>query len=155
MKFENKLEGDRSGALDNQVELRAGETSAEITINSHATNLKLGALSGDDIPDEQVPTTEFKLDIAASGASPRQLASSANGQVLLTAGPGRIRNELISGLSGDIIARLFSALNPFAEEEEYSNWNARFLPLISSLATARFQDSCCRARKSWWLVAVA
>lgn len=129
VKFESKVEGDRSGALDNKVELRAGETNAEITINSHATDLKLGVLSGDDIPDEQVPTTEFKLDIAASGASPRQLASSVNGQILLTSGPGRIKNDLIGRGSGDIFARLFSALNPFAKEEKYSNWECTILAI--------------------------
>jgi len=123
VKFENKVEGDRSGALDNKIELRAGETSADIKINSHATELKLGVFSGEDIPDEQVPSTELKLDIAASGASPRQLASSVNGQMLLTAGAGRIKNDLIGGLSGDIVSRLFSALNPFSEEDEFSNWD--------------------------------
>jgi uncharacterized protein involved in outer membrane biogenesis len=121
--LDNTLEGGRGGTYENKLELQASESSADLVVKAQATDLKLGALSGEDIPDELVPSTNLNLDITARGASPRQLASSTNGRLLLTQGPGRIKNELIGMLSGDLLAQLFSALNPLAQEEEYSNWD--------------------------------
>ena len=92
-------------------------------INTLAEDLKLGALSGGEIPAELVPASDFRLDITGSGGSPRQLASSIDGKVLFTQGPGRVKNDLIGKLSGDLIAQIFGALNPFAAEEEFSNWD--------------------------------
>jgi hypothetical protein len=121
--LDNSFKGGRAGDFENQVELLAGESSAELVVKAQATGLKLGALSGQDTPDELVPTTDLSLDITASGASPRQLAASTDGKLLITQGPGRIKNDLIGKISGDLLAQLFSALNPFSKEEEYSNWD--------------------------------
>jgi uncharacterized protein involved in outer membrane biogenesis len=118
----NSFSGGRGGKYENEVKLDASGTSADLTINTLATDLKLGALSGGEVPSELVPASDLDLDIAASGSSPRQLAASANGKVLFTQGPGRVKNELIGKLSGDVIAQVFGALNPFAEDEEFSNW---------------------------------
>lgn len=117
------FKGGRGGNFENTFELRVSETTANLTVDAVASELKLGALSGDGVSDEQVPTTELKMGVTASGASPRQLAASTNGRMLLTQGPGRIKNEFVGMLSGDLFAQLFSALNPFSADEEYSNWD--------------------------------
>jgi hypothetical protein len=91
-------------------------------ISAKARDLKLGTLSGPDIPRELIPASAVDVDITAAGATPRALASSADGKIVFTQGPGRVENELIGKLSGDVLAQLVSALNPFAEEEEFSNW---------------------------------
>ena len=123
IKFDNTFRGGRGGEFENNLELAVTDSTADLTIKALASELKLGAFSGEDLPDDLVPATGVDLDIAASGASPRQLASSANGRLLLTQGPGRIKNDLIGRLSGDLVAQLFSALNPFAKDEEFSNWD--------------------------------
>jgi hypothetical protein len=76
-----------------------------------------------------VPVSDLNLDITASGSSPRQMASSVNGRVLFTQGPGRVKNDLIGRISGDLIGQIFGALNPFAKEEEFSNWDCSIFAL--------------------------
>lgn len=122
LSLDNSFSGGRGGRYENNVEMDASGASAELTVKALAEDLKLGALSGDEVPAELVPVSDFDLDIAANGSSPRQLASSIDGKILFTQGPGRVKNELIGKLSGDLIAQIFGALNPFAAEEEYSNW---------------------------------
>ena len=121
--LENRFTGGRGGEYSNSVNLDASGPSAELTVKTLAADLKLGALSGDEVPTELIPASDFNLDIVASGATARQLASSANGKAVFTQGPGRVKNDLIGKLSGDLIAQIFGALNPFAAEEEFSNWD--------------------------------
>jgi hypothetical protein len=54
--------------------------------------------------------------------TPRALASSTDGRVIIKQGAGRVANNLVDAVSGDVIAQLFSALNPFSRQEQYTNW---------------------------------
>jgi hypothetical protein len=69
-----------------------------------------------------VPPVNISIELQSAGSSPRELASVANGRFLLTQGPGKIKNTAIGTISGDIFSQLFSSLNPFAKQEEFSNW---------------------------------
>ena len=48
------------------------------------------------------------------------MASSANGQVLLTQGPGRIRSGFIGMFGGGIFSELAGKLNPFSAQDPYT-----------------------------------
>lgn len=120
--FENSFLGQYGGEFDNRLGITTSDGKAELKITANARDLKLGLLSGPDIPQDSIPATALDVDISASGTTPRALASSVAGQAVLTQGAGRVKNELIETLSGDVIAQLFGALNPFAKEDEYSNW---------------------------------
>lgn len=129
-----------SNVVDGTVDLRAsgsgkgdGRAAIELLVNTEGKNadlhllfqfkdLNINIMSG-DVPAEQVPSTDLTIDVSAKGSSPHALASSANGRLLLTQGPGTIANDMIGKVSGDIIAQLFTALNPFAKDEEFSNWD--------------------------------
>jgi uncharacterized protein involved in outer membrane biogenesis len=88
-----------------------------------AENLKLGTWSGKGVPEDQIPTSNVAVEIQAAGGTPRKLASSTDGRIVLTQGSGRVKNDLIETLSGDVIAQLFNALNPFAKDEEFTDWD--------------------------------
>ena len=122
LELESRFAGPYGGGFENQLTLTTSGSDADMKISAKARDLKVGGLSGPDIPPELIPPTGLDIDISASGATPRALASSADGRFLVTQGAGRVKNELVETLSGDVIAQLFSALNPFAEEEEFSNW---------------------------------
>jgi uncharacterized protein involved in outer membrane biogenesis len=122
LEMESKFAGPYGGGFENHLTLTTSGNNADMKITAKARDLKVGRLSGPDIPPELIPATGLDVDISGSGATPRALASSADGRFLVTQGAGRVKNELIETLSGDVIAQLFSALNPFAEEEEFSNW---------------------------------
>ncbi|MGW8368112.1 MAG: AsmA family protein [Gammaproteobacteria bacterium] len=122
LEFANSFLGQYGGQFENRLDIRTSDGEADMKIITKARDLKLGLLSGPDIPQDLIPASAVDVDISATGASPRALASSANGKVVVTQGPGRVKNDLIESFSGDVIAQLFSALNPFAEEDEFSNW---------------------------------
>ena len=122
LEMESKFAGPQGGGFENHLTLTTAGGQADMKITAKARDLKLGMLSGPDIPKELIPASAVDLDITAAGATPRALASSVDGKVLFTQGAGRVKNDLIGKLSGDVIAQLFSALNPFAEQEETSNW---------------------------------
>jgi AsmA protein len=122
LELENSFLGQYGGQFENRLGIRTTDGQADMNVVAQARDLKLGVLSGPDIPQDLIPASAVDIDIRATGASPRALASSADGSVLFTQGAGRVKNDLIESLSGDVIAQLFSALNPFAEKDEYSNW---------------------------------
>jgi uncharacterized protein involved in outer membrane biogenesis len=115
------------GTFDNQVTVRVSDDDAELSLKVGVQDLRVGVFSGPEIPTDQVPPTSIDIDIVASGNSPRALAASSNGRILVTQGPGLVENSLIEGLSGDVIAQLFEALNPFAAQEEYTQWECSVL----------------------------
>jgi len=112
--------GDGRAGID--MLLKTKGANADLQFLSQLKNLNINVMSG-DVPAENVPSTDLTIDITATGNSPRALASSANGRVLVTQGPGTIANDMIGRVSGDIIGQLFTALNPFAKNEEFSNWD--------------------------------
>lgn len=118
----NTFDGEFGGKYSNQVELDASGEQATLSIDTGVRDLKLGLLSGPDIPTDQFPATNVDLEISAAGNTPRALAASTDGRFVLTQGPGTVENDLIERFSGDIIAQLFSALNPFADKEEFTKW---------------------------------
>jgi len=112
--------GDGRAGID--ILLKTTGSYAELQFLSQLKNFNINVMSG-DVPAEKVPSTDLTIDITATGNSPRTLASSANGRVLVTQGPGTVANDMVGRVSGDIIGQLFTALNPFAKDEEFSNWD--------------------------------
>jgi uncharacterized protein involved in outer membrane biogenesis len=55
-----------------------------------------------------------------SRASPRQMASGANGRVVFTQGKGRVKKGVIGVLGSDILSQVGSQLNPFSAEDPYT-----------------------------------
>lgn len=129
LELDNSFVGGRGGQFENRIELDASGSSADLKLKALASELRLGLLSGSDVADDLVPRSNLDLDIVAKGSSPRQMASSVNGRMIFTQGPGRVRNELIGRVSGDLVAQVFGALNPFAKEEEFSNWDCSVFAL--------------------------
>ena len=66
-----------------------------------------------------VPPLSVAMNIKIHGNSPRQMASGANGQLLLTQGAGRTKSGFISTFGGDVLSQLAQKLNPFAKDDPY------------------------------------
>jgi AsmA protein len=122
LNVDNTFDGKYQGQYRNDIRLQSSGNNASLRLDMVVKGLKLGMLSGSEIPVEQISATNVDVGLDAMGASPRALAASMNGKIVVTQGPGRTKNSIIGNLTGDIIAQLFTALNPFAEEEEFTNW---------------------------------
>ena len=76
-------------------------------------------LGNKDIARADVPPVGLAMDIKIHGNSPRQMASGANGHLLLTQGAGKTRSGLISAYGGGVVTQLAQKLNPFAKDDPF------------------------------------
>ena len=117
------------GSAEGNAVLTVAGGRIDLGIDFDASDLRLNIASGDVEDRAQIPPVGLSASLRSSGASPRALASAANGHVVFTQGAGRIANEAVGMASGDILAQIFSALNPFAKSEEYTSWNCTVVRL--------------------------
>jgi uncharacterized protein involved in outer membrane biogenesis len=118
--FSNSFRGPQGGRSVSNIALATGGKSATLDVDVNMRDMRLNLLSGDVAKASLIPPVDITVDMDSKGASPRALASSATGRVLITQGKGRIENNLLDKVSGDIVAQLVSALNPFAKEDSYT-----------------------------------
>ena len=118
--FEGRAKGGIEGTLDSAVKLKStSDGAADLKLDLAIKNLRAGLVTGDEIDPRLVPPTSIAANLQASGVSAHQIASSANGQVLLTQGPGKTK-DIFTMVGGDIFAQLASKLNPFSAEDPYT-----------------------------------
>lgn len=124
-----RFTGQHGGQAASHLRLVTDGKTADLRVAAGWRGLVLNLFSGEGADPADIPRTDLTLQITASGASPRQLASSVDGTALVTQGPGRLDNTLMSTLSVDLIAQLFTALNPLAKREKYSNLECTVLSM--------------------------
>jgi uncharacterized protein involved in outer membrane biogenesis len=124
------------GSLKGDAVLAVANKHADLNIDLSAQDLRLNLASGDVAPSE-IPPIGLSAKLRSNGSSPRALASSANGNLLLTQGKGRIDSAALGMVSGDVFAQIASALNPFAKNDKYTNWECTVVALkvVDGVAT--------------------
>jgi uncharacterized protein involved in outer membrane biogenesis len=129
LQFSNRFHGPEGGKSVSDIALTTSEKAAKLDINVNMRDLHVNLISGDVKEPSLIPPGGVTVDIKASGGSPRALASSANGRLLVTQGKGEMENDLLAMVSGDIGAQLFSALNPFSKDEKTTTLDCSILAL--------------------------
>ena len=116
-----RASGGYGGSLDGSASVApsSGATVA-LKVNLKLQDLRAGLASGDEVAPAEVPPTSLLADITASGATPRQMASSANGSLLFSLGPGRTGTGALTMVGTGVIGQLFGKLNPFAKEDKFT-----------------------------------
>jgi uncharacterized protein involved in outer membrane biogenesis len=121
------LDGTYGGKAVGDLKLNTSGDDATLAILVRAKDMRLAKDTEND--DIKIPVTDVTIDIESVGNTPRALAASSDGRVLLTQGPGQVENAMLSKISGDLLAQLFSALNPFAKDEKYTRWDCTVLSM--------------------------
>jgi uncharacterized protein involved in outer membrane biogenesis len=129
LQFKNRFAGPEGGTSVSDIVLTTAGGSAELGVNVNMRDLHLNLLSGDIKDKSLVPPIGVTLDLKSRGGTPRALASSTDGRVLLTAGKGQIENNLLATVSGDVFAKLFSALNPFSKTDPFTTTDCTIVSL--------------------------
>lgn len=77
---------------------------------------------------------EFAFNLNMSGASLRDLAAAANGEVQLSVGPAKASSAFVN-TSGDFLVSLFDAINPLQKNLDYSQLDCAvaYLPIRGGL----------------------
>ena len=127
--FKNRFAEPGGGTSASDIVLTTAGGAAELGVNVNMRDLHLNLLSGDIKDKSLVPPIGVTLDLKSKGGTPRALASSTDGRVLLTAGKGQIENNLLATVSGDVFAKLFSALNPFSKTDPFTTTDCTIVAL--------------------------
>lgn len=79
---------------------------------------------------------EFAFNLNMSGASLRELAAAANGEVQLSVGPAKASTAFVNA-SGDFLVSLFDAINPLRKNLDYAQLDCAvaYLPVRGGLVT--------------------
>lgn len=118
-KCDSANDGHAAGKI--ALETRDGKALVDTLVS--LSDFRMNAFLTGGISPVDVPPISVSLELKTTGSSPRELASAANGRVLLTQGSGKIHNNMMGMFSSDIVDQLVSALNPFARDEKFSNWD--------------------------------
>jgi uncharacterized protein involved in outer membrane biogenesis len=117
--FDLRAAGAHEGTLQGAGTLAPAEDgTANLDLKIDVADLRAN-LGNEDIARADVSPIGLAIDIRIHGKSPRQLASGANGHLLLTQGAGKIRSGFISNYGGGVISQLGQKLNPFAKDDPF------------------------------------
>jgi len=120
LRIRTRYQGSEGGKAVSDIALTTAASTARLDVEINTRDLRVNLLSGDVSDAKLIPPVNVTVDLQGSGASPRGLAASAKGRVLVTQGAGQIQNNLVGAVSGDIVAQLFRALNPFAKDDKFT-----------------------------------
>jgi len=118
---------------------RTNDTQADVQVSAIAEQYRLRPpIDGDGNPIDR-PPQDLKLELAASGATVRELAASANGSIDLRVGEGDIDNNFEGYLMRDMVSQVFSAINPMAKDEKFTRVNCGFVDIdvVDGVAISR------------------
>jgi hypothetical protein len=96
----------------------AGDGTVDLDMKFDISNVR-ASLGSEEIAPADVPPLGVALNITIHGSSPRQMASGANGHLLLTQGAGKTKSGFISAYGGGVVSELAGKLNPFAKEDPF------------------------------------
>ena len=117
--FDARAAGTHEGTLQGSGTLvAAADGTADLDVKIDIRDVR-ASLGNADIAPADVPPLGVLLNLKIHGSSARQMASGANGQLLLTQGSGRTKSGFIAAFGGDFVKQLASKLNPFAKEDPF------------------------------------
>lgn len=120
MSLDFRAGGAVQGTIEGDVRVLPSQRGADMTIKLNLRDLRAGLLAPPGEGSGKSPPTNVDLDVTASGASPRQMASGANGRIVFTQGNGHVKKGVFGVLGSDILNQLGSQLNPFSAEDPYT-----------------------------------
>ena len=99
-----------------------GRANVKFSARLNAAGIDLGELLKSVSGKEELKggRTEVVADLQASGQSPAKLASTLNGHVRVSMGPGRLNNRNLDDLLGDVFAGVINTIDPFYVKENNS-----------------------------------
>lgn len=110
------------GKIDADVRLDGSRSPAALSVKLDGKNIDWGQLLKQmEVTDAVVDSkAETHVQLQGNGGSVRALMAGLNGEVRIVVGKGRLHNKALDAIGGDIGTQVFSAVNPFAKKEEFT-----------------------------------
>ena len=113
-----ELSGDR-GMLSLPMTLQWRDDILDAHVAVLSQQIKLSILSS-SYDAEGLPVQRVRSQFRAQGDSPRALASTVNGYLLLESGPGKMNNSGIDRVFDSFTTQLLETINPFFNKDPYT-----------------------------------
>jgi hypothetical protein len=112
--------GERGGALSGHAVLDDSGARPVLNVEMSGEELRLGLTTGPDQDPATIPAVDLLFSLHGTGVTRREMASSLDGKVRVSVGPGLIASAGIDLLFSDFLSQLFDDLNPLAETSDYT-----------------------------------
>jgi hypothetical protein len=108
-----------NGAVSGRLDVQQGAGLAQVRVVASGTGLvlALGNPAGDRANHLKY---DGQVDLTGRGRTLRELASSLQGKVRLTSGPGRLPNSDLNKVYSSFFRELWSSLNPLVKRQPYT-----------------------------------
>jgi uncharacterized protein involved in outer membrane biogenesis len=115
-----RARGSLEGAVESSITVEpVGDDSAKVNLKFGLENVRAG-LDMKEMALSEVPQLGVSINLSTSGRSMRELASNANGLMVLTQGPGKTKAEFLDAFGGNLLAELRGRLNPFRAQDPFT-----------------------------------
>jgi hypothetical protein len=112
-------DGDSGGSISGSVTLEPDGEAHRLTARLTAEQLRYALSSAAEKREERSPH-DIRIELTGSGKSLHSMASSANGHIIIGQGEGQFDIPIFRRLTTDALAKVISALNPFADRDRYA-----------------------------------
>jgi hypothetical protein len=118
--------GQRGGRLKLSADLVPNDTGgADFELAADGNDQVLGFAAKTEEDLQQLPLFGLRTELAANGATIRELAGSMDGYFRLVGGAGRIKSGSFSLFTQDFVTEVINAVNPFAKKDPYTDVKGR------------------------------
>ena len=123
--------GGNSGTLEASLKLVPSDEGAKVEFKVMAKDLVTGLFQPDNEDLTFMPKGDWEIDVNSKGRTLRELAANLDGTGQLSSKSGRLSNKgSTNALFGDLISNIVSSVNPFAEQEPYTEISCAVFPFI-------------------------
>ncbi|MCP4875212.1 MAG: AsmA family protein [Gammaproteobacteria bacterium] len=131
IEFDSRLQDGKLAVNQLKATAKQGQIAAQFRAAAEGDRIiTSGRLEGKDFSlgtaeatggEVEFPKQDLILEFDTEGATVRELAANLDGYAQLTGDTGRLRNSYALGFFGSFYSELFSAINPVATREPYTN----------------------------------
>lgn len=127
------------GEVKGAISLDAAADTPILDVNLDGNNIQLGKVNVETQTGWiQQSKTRFNIKATSTGNSPAQLASNLKGRFFVDIGKGKIKNEHLDLVGGDLLNELFTSLDPASAKDDYTQLQCAVINLRFKNGVARY-----------------
>ena len=114
------LRGTLGGSYNGTFTLDGRSGAPRLHLDANGKNVRVGLMATPEQDPQTYPPMDIEANFEAIGSTRRAMASSLDGKVRIYQGEGQLASAGMNMLFSDFLTQLFTQLNPFAENSEYT-----------------------------------
>jgi len=123
------IKSSRDEVLTGKLDLRPGESGAELLLAIQGTALAMGLPAVTEDEMKALPRYDVDTVLHGTGMTVRELAGSLNGYARVVAGAGDIRTTALAFFTNDFASEVLTTVNPFVKSDPYSHYECAVILL--------------------------